>query len=205
MSSIFDKYYKKYDAWYDRNKFAYLSELTAIRKVLPKKGKGLEIGVGTGRFASRLGISYGVDPSLNMIELAKKRGIKAEAAKGESLPFNNGTFDYILMVITLSFVKNPGKVIKESRRVLKNKGKLVIAIIDKGSFLGKFYRRKKGVFYKHANLFSTRKLITLLKERGFGKFSFYQTIFKIPDQIKAYEPVKKGYGRGGFVVIHAYA
>ncbi len=29
MNNIFDKYYKKYDAWYDRNKFAYLSELKA--------------------------------------------------------------------------------------------------------------------------------------------------------------------------------
>jgi len=72
MSTIFDKYYKKYDAWYDRNKFVYLAELKAIRKVLPEKGKGLEIGVGTGRFAQALGIATGIDPSRKMIEIAKK-------------------------------------------------------------------------------------------------------------------------------------
>ncbi len=55
MSSIFDKYNKKYDAWYDRNKFAYLSELEAIKRVLPEKGYGVEIGVGSGRFAAPLG------------------------------------------------------------------------------------------------------------------------------------------------------
>ena len=71
MRNIFGRYYKRYDAWYDKSQFAYISESEAIRKVLPKKGKGLEIGVGTGRFASKLGISYGVDPSPKMITLAK--------------------------------------------------------------------------------------------------------------------------------------
>lgn len=201
--NIFDKYYKRYDAWYERNKFAYLSELTAIRKVLPKKGKGLEIGVGTGRFASKLGISHGVDPSPNMVALAKKRRIKAKTAKGENLPFDGNTFDYILMVITLSFVQDPKKVISESRRVLKNKGKLIIGIVDKDSFLGKYYRHKKGIFYKYANLLSVREVISLLEKIGFKKLIFYQTIFKTPTKIKAQEPVKKGYGKGGFVVICA--
>jgi len=72
---IFDKYYKKYDLWYERNRFAYLSELEAIKKVLPKKGKGLEIGVGTARFAKPLGIKYGIDPSKKMLEIAKKKGV----------------------------------------------------------------------------------------------------------------------------------
>ena len=71
MKTIFDRYYKKYDAWYDRNKFAYLSELEAIKKVLPKKGKGLEIGVGTGRFANSLGIECGIDSLKNMLTIAK--------------------------------------------------------------------------------------------------------------------------------------
>ena len=203
MRNIFDQYYKRYDAWYDKNQFAYISELEAIRKVLPKKGKGLEIGIGTGRFASKLGISYGVDPSPKMITLAKKRGIKTKIAKGENLPFNNNTFDYILMVITLSFVQDPKKVISESRRVLKNKGKLIIGIVDKDSFLGKYYRRKKGIFYKYANLLSAREVISLLKKAGFKKLVFYQTIFKTPTKIKAQEPAKKGYGEGGFVVICA--
>jgi len=65
---------KKYDAWYDTNKFAYLSELEALRKVLPEVGRGLEIDVGTGRFAVPLGIDIGIDSSKRMIEIAKERG-----------------------------------------------------------------------------------------------------------------------------------
>ena len=117
MSDVFDKHCKKYDAWYDKHKFAFLSELDAIRKVLPRNEKGLEIGVGTGRFASRLGIKYGVDPSENMLKIAKKRGIDVHRAQGERLPFDSSTLDYITIIITLCFVKDPVEVLIEAKRV----------------------------------------------------------------------------------------
>ena len=85
--NIFDRYYKKYDIWYDRNKFAYLSELEAIKKVIPSVGRGLEIGVGTGRFAAALNITIGIDPSHNMIEIASRRGVNVRWGFGEDLPF----------------------------------------------------------------------------------------------------------------------
>jgi len=76
MQNGFDVYSEEYDRWYERNKFAYLSEIEALKKVVPKKGKGLEIGVGTGRFAHALGVSVGIDPSENMLQIARKRKIK---------------------------------------------------------------------------------------------------------------------------------
>jgi ubiquinone/menaquinone biosynthesis C-methylase UbiE len=203
VSSIFDKFYKRYDIWYQRNKFAYLSELEAIKEVLPKRGKGLEIGVGTGRFAAPLGIKYGIDPSKKMLEIAKERGIDVRLGYGEKLPFANGTFDYVAIIITLCFVKDPIKVLAEARRVLKKNGKVIIGIIDKDSFLGKFYQRKKSVFYKQARFFKVKELASLLKAKGFKKFSYYQTIFKLPEKINSVEKPKKGFGKGGFVVISA--
>src|SRR4030042_209848 len=146
MKNIFDRYYQKYDAWYDRNKFAYLSELEALKKALPKRGKGLEIGVGTGRFASALGIGYGIEPSSNMVKIARQRGVDARLGFGERLPFNNASFNYVAIIITLCFVKDPQKVLKEARRVLKRRSKIIIGIIDKDSFLGKFYQKKKSIF-----------------------------------------------------------
>lgn len=156
MSGIFDKYYKKYDAWYEKNRFAYLSELRALRKVLPEGGKGLEIGVGTGRFAAPLGITNGIDPARNMIKIARERGVNARLGSGESLPFKNSSFNYVAIVITLCFVKDPRKVLEESGRVLKRKGTIIIGIIDKDSFLGRFYQIKKSIFYKQANFFSVK-------------------------------------------------
>ncbi len=201
--NTFNRYYKRYDAWYERNRFAYLSELEAIKKVLPGKGKGLEIGVGTGRFAQALGITTGVDPAKNVIKIARQRGVDAYVASGEDLPFEEGSFDYAAIIITISFTKNPRKVLKEAARVLKREGKIVIGIVDKNSFLGKFYQKKKGVFYKQASFFSVSELTNLLKEAGFSKFSYYQTVFDFPDKINSIEKPRKGFGKGGFVVISA--
>ncbi|MFC1645830.1 class I SAM-dependent methyltransferase [Candidatus Omnitrophota bacterium] len=201
MNDIFDKYYKKYDAWYDRNKFAYLSELKAIRKVLPKKGKGLEIGVGTGRFAHTLGIATGIDPSKNMIEIARKRGVDAKIGSGEHLSFKNDTFDYVAIIITICFVKEPNKVLREAKRVLRRNGKIIIGIVDRDSFLGKHYQKKKSLFYKEANFFNTREIKDLLKNTGFSSFAYYQTLFKLPAEMKSVQKSRKGFGQGGFVVI----
>ena len=201
--NIFERYYKRYDPWYDKNKFAYLSELKAVKKVLPKRGNGLEIGVGTGRFAGALGIKFGIDPSEKMLEAAKNRGVEGKLGSGEKIPFKNSTFDYVAIIITLCFVKDPQKVLKEARRVLKRHGKIIIGIIDKDSFLGKFYQKKKSVFYKRANFFSVKEVIDLLGIVGFSKFYYYQTVFKLLDEINATERPQKGFGRGGFIVISA--
>ena len=199
--NIFNKYYKKYDAWYDRNKFAYLSELKAVRKVLPKRGKGLEIGVGTGRFAGALGIKFGIDPSKDMLKLAGQKGINVRLDFGEHLPFKNDSFDYAAIIITLCFVQNPRKVLKESGRVLKKNGKLIVGVVDRDSFLGKYYQKKKSVFYGQAKFFNVKEVTNLLENAGFSRFSYYQTLYKLPSKVKSIQKPQKGFGKGGFVVV----
>jgi ubiquinone/menaquinone biosynthesis C-methylase UbiE len=201
MKSVFDTRAAEYDAWYDRNRAVYLSELSAVRKVLPQGKKGLEIGAGTGRFAASLGIGTGIDPSRNMLKLAQKRGVDVRVGFGEEMPFKNGTFDYVAIIITLCFVKNPKKVLEESFRVLRKNGRIIIGIVDKESFLGKYYLKKKSVFYKQANFLSVNEVTELLKESGFLGFSYYQTISTLPDEVRSVEKPKKGFGKGGFVVI----
>jgi len=199
--NIFDKHYKRYDRWYDRNRFAYLSELEAVKKAIPKRGRGLEIGVGTGRFAQALGIQTGIDPSKNMVALAKKRGVNVRLGYGEHLPFGNAIFDYAAIIITICFAKDPEGVVKEAYRVLKKKGKIIIGIIDKEGFLGKFYQKKRSVFYKKANFFSVKEITSLLESAGFSGFSYYQTLYRLPAEIRSVQKAQKGFGRGGFAVI----
>ena len=137
---------------------AYLSELEAVKKLIPKKGVGLEIGVGTGRFAEPLGIDVGVDVSEKMIHIAKQRGVDARLGDGENLQFPSNTFDYVVIIVTICFVKSPLNVLKETARVLKPNGNVIIGIIDKNSFLGEYYQKeKKSVFYKYATFFLCRK------------------------------------------------
>jgi SAM-dependent methyltransferase len=200
---LYDSNCMTYDKWYDDNTFAHLSELEAIKRVLPKKGDGLEIGVGTGRFAAPLGIQFGVDPSKKMIALAKKRGIKIQVGFGESLPYADARFDYVAIINTLCFAKNPRQTIMETHRVLKNKGKLIIGFIDRNSFLGQAYQAKKSRFYKHANFLDVEELSQLIEDLQFILLGFYQTIFQFPEKICALEKPRKGFGTGGFVVIDA--
>ncbi|MBU0570564.1 class I SAM-dependent methyltransferase [Patescibacteria group bacterium] len=203
MNNIFDKYHRKYDEWYDKNKFAYLSELDAVRTVIPEKGHGLEIGVGSGRFAGPLGIDVGIDTSKKMVEFARKRGVDARLGVGEKLSFKDSTFDYVAIIVTLCFVQDPEKVITESARVLKPAGKIIIGVIDKESSLGKFYQKKRSAFYNYAHFFTIEEIVQMLRSSGFSDFSYYQTIFDHPDKLNAVEKPQKGFGKGGFVVISA--
>ena len=75
VNNPFDYIAMEYDQWLDDNKFTLLSELEAVKYFKPAIGKGIEIGVGTGRFASELSISHGIEPSENMAMIAKQRGI----------------------------------------------------------------------------------------------------------------------------------
>ena len=47
-------HHRRYDEWFEHHEAAHLSELLAVRALLPWKGRGLEIGVGTRRFAAPL-------------------------------------------------------------------------------------------------------------------------------------------------------
>ncbi len=71
----FDRNWEKYENWFERHKNAYSSELKALKKAKPG-GFGLEVGVGSGRFAFPLGVKMGIDPSKNMLKVAKERGIQ---------------------------------------------------------------------------------------------------------------------------------
>lgn len=202
MVDIFNVYYLEYDLWYEKNKAVYLSELEAIKPHL-KEGLSLEVGVGTGRFAKPLRIDFGLDLAFNMLKLAKQREVRVVKGDAERLPFRDGIFDLVLMVVTICFLKNPVKALMEIYRVLKNDGKIVVSFIDRESFLGKFYlsKRKESKFYKEANFYSVPEVLELLEISSFGSFYITQTIFRLPEEILEVEPVLEGYGKGGFVVI----
>lgn len=201
----FEKYADQYEDWFEKNHWVYQSELQAVREQLPKQGKGLEIGVGSGRFAGPLGINLGVDPSPKMGELAKARGIEVVDAGGEDLPFNDSQFNFALMVTTICFLDDIEKAFRETSRILKPNGHLIIGFIDKNSPVVRIYQKHKdeSEFYKIATFYSVDEVVFYLKNTGFSHFVFSQTIFKDLKRIKDIEPIKSGYGDGSFVVINA--
>jgi ubiquinone/menaquinone biosynthesis C-methylase UbiE len=199
----FENYSQKYDEWFDKNRFIYESELQAVKDVLPKSKNGIEVGVGSGRFAAPLGIKLGIDPSKKMGKISEKRGIKFIEGVAESLPFEDSQFDFVLMVTTICFLDDVEKAFKEAYRVLKPKGCLIIGFIDAESPLGKLYEKHKdeSTFYKDATFYSVKEVASYMKKAHFRDFSFRQTIFQAGERLNDIEPVKKGYGEGSFIVI----
>lgn len=201
----FESYPFQYEDWFEKNKFAYLSELKAIEEQLPNSGNGIEIGVGSGRFAAPLGIKIGIEPSKRMREIAKRRGIVAIGGVAEFLPFRNSLFDFALMVTTICFLDNIETAFKEAYRVMRANGQLIIGFVDKDSPIGRLYqkRKKESVFYKIATFYSVDEVIYYLRKTGFKEFDFSQTIFHHLSAIKYIETIKDGYGEGSFVVVKA--
>ena len=99
-SSAFDIHAKRYDSWYDNNPAVYASEMAAIRQLIPSRISKhcIEIGVGTGRFASELGIAYGLDPSGRMMQIARTRAVECIQGAGEALPLKDSSMELALMV-----------------------------------------------------------------------------------------------------------
>jgi SAM-dependent methyltransferase len=201
----FEAHTERYEAWFERHDAAYVSELLALRPFVPLTGRGLEIGVGSGRFAAPLGVQVGIDPSRAMLDHARARGIEVIVGTAEQLPFADDGFDHALVVTTLCFVDSPGAMLAQARRVLKPGGVLVMGFIDRDSDLGRHYEshREASVFYRDATFYSAGEVERLVIEAGFSVLSWAQTLSHSLQETKHIEPVRPGRGRCAFVVVHA--
>lgn len=201
----FEANVSRYEEWFERNRMVYISQIEAIRPHVPAGVKGLEIGVGTGRFASALGIDVGLEPSKNMASIASKRGIEVVYGVGERLPFADSSFDVVLMVTTLCFLDDARDVFKEANRILKQGGSFVIGFIDRDSPVGKLYqeRKEKNIFYRSATFYGVDEVIHLLEEAGFEDPALTQTLFGNLKDIRTVEKPLPGYGTGSFVAVGA--
>ena len=195
----FEKYSDAYDAWFEKHGEAYDAELEAIRRLIPPDAEGMEVGIGSGKFAVPLGIKVGVEPAKQMAIKAREQGIRVYPGVAEALPFSDDAFDFVLMVTTICFVNDVVKSFREARRVLKPGGCIIVGFVDKESELGRRYEeRKEGdKFYREATFFSAREVLEYLEEAGFEIAEIRQTL--APG--KPAGTVLDGFGRGAFVAI----
>ncbi len=199
----FEKNVNRYEQWFIDHPFAYVSELHAIRSLLPATGDGIEIGVGTGRFAAPLGIRKGIEPSKAMAALAQKKGIEVIQGVAEKMPCRDTEFDFVLMVTTVCFLDDIDLAFREVHRILKQGGSFIVGFFDRESPLGNEYldRKNTSTFYRDATFYSVSELKHHLAAAGFVKFTFRQTLFRPLVAMTDVDPVQEGHGRGSFVVI----
>jgi SAM-dependent methyltransferase len=204
--TVFDQQAREYDEWFDAHETVYQAELAALRKFIPATDLGIEVGVGTGRFAIPLGIRFGIDPSLSMLKIARSRGLHVCQAVGERLPFQDEQFDLVLLVTVICFVDDVPTLLRELGRVLKQGGWLVVGFINLNSELGRRYesRKEASAFYRNARFYSVEEVADWVKRAGFDAIQFCQTLF---DGSSEFLPrgleVREGYDEGAFVVLFA--
>lgn len=201
----FDNYSDEYDRWFDENEKAYQSEVLAMKELIPENSeKGVEIGVGTGRFATRLGIKEGVEPSNKMAEVARDRGVNVIKGKAEDLPLEDESYDLAVMVTTICFVDDLEQSFREAHRILKDGGQMVLGFVPGDSEIGRFYKENEADdrFYSIANFFTAEEVLEELKSAGFVSLETVQTLTRGLEAANArVEEPGEGYGEGSFVVV----
>jgi ubiquinone/menaquinone biosynthesis C-methylase UbiE len=128
-----------YDHHYDkpRGRCYHTHISSSIMSALPKGGKLLDIGCGTGLFVERYldsgGSAIGIDISSKMIEKARYRCTACDYAigTGERIPFCDNTFDAVSSLLVFSYIKDPETMLNEAYRVLKPGGKIAICTLGK--------------------------------------------------------------------------
>ena len=102
----------------------------------PVGGALLDVGCGPGLLLTTLAANYsklrlaGLDIAPEMIRVATERmGARAEIKLGdaESLPWEDGSFDYVFCVDSFHHYPNPQRALSEFHRVLKPNGQVVLA------------------------------------------------------------------------------
>ena len=100
------------------------------------RGDVLEIGIGSGLnlpfYSPEVQRVYGVDPSVELWQLARKRAA-AESTKveflsqsaEEPLPLANASMDTVVITWTLCSIANAPNALQEMKRVLKPSGRLI--------------------------------------------------------------------------------
>jgi len=201
----FNDHVAEYEKWYKKYPFVFRSEIAAIKKLLPtgENVRGIEVGLGTGRFSKALGVKEGIEPARNMSAVAEKKGISVLNAMAEHLPYKSLQFDFVLMNFCISYFEDVPEAFKEAYRVLKPGGCIIAGFIDKNSRIGMYYqqRKPKSIFYKKANFYTVSKIEKQLKKAGFKNLEFVQTLFRDLDKIESIERPLPGHGKGSYVLI----
>ena len=156
-----------------------------------EKGNILDLGCGSGRnFFKVKGNFYGVDFSQKMLDLAEKNikknnlSIKLIKANLWETGLENDFFDKIIFMASLHCIhdsKKRKKSLKESYRILKSGGKMLITVWNKGN---KRWKNKDKLVFSGWNLsdeklkreyylYDEKELISELENVGFKIFKKY--------------------------------
>lgn len=159
---------------YQAVSFKYISPYVKDKRVL-------DLGCGTGVYLEKFSrASVGVDASIPNLQKLRQKGLSGlRTDLNGNLPFKSESFDVIFCSHILEHVDVPIKLLRESHRVLKRKGFIIIALPIEKSFarlvLRDHYFRDHPT---HLYSFSLDCLRHLLEKSGFSQY--HKTFVDIP-------------------------
>ncbi len=145
-------------------------------------GRLLDVGCGTGYFLKfaqdRDWEVKGVEIAKNAAQHAKNLGLKVKNASLEKSHFKKAYFTSITQLGVIEHVGNPRKLLKESNRILKKGGVLVIFTPNANSLFHKlahiyykltssYFAIKKIYYPRHTFYFTKKTLSDILRKEGF--------------------------------------
>jgi len=136
----------------------------------------LDLGCGDGQLTGRIAASgayvRGVDASAAMTVAARGRGIAAEEASAEQLPFGDAIFDAVFSNAALHWVRAQDAMMAEVHRVLKPRGRFVAEMGGHGNvaaihvaLMAVLERHGFGDFEKGVNYYPSPESYTRRLER----------------------------------------
>lgn len=108
---------------------------------LPDTGRALDIGSGTGSLAFAIAERkdrvhvVGIDPSQQYVAYANSRNrfpdrVRFQVGDAQQLSFPDAAFETGLSLLVFNFIPDPGKALREVRRVTKGGGRISAAVWD---------------------------------------------------------------------------
>ena len=168
---VFTVFAADYDRWFDDHAEVFQAQLRLLGRAVPSSGLGLEVGVGSGRFAAPLGVRCGIDPSSPLAKMAKSRGVEVVIGVGEHLPYRSGSFNHAVMMTVICFLDDMAGVLREVFHVLVPSGIIVLGFIERDKEIFRHYRAEpeKGRFLRHAQFYTKDEIIQKLHDAGFSR------------------------------------
>ena len=199
-----------YDDWYEhpQGRQVFQAEKKAVEQMIRFFGLGVEIGAGTGIFAESLTSENRtvlcLDPSVEMLKKARKRGLPCILGVGEPLPIRCRLLDFCYMVTVLEFLNEPVALLNEVQEVAKDGAPLSFLFINSDSNWGELYRNigaKGDPVFQHAQLFTLDEVQLLLDRAGYKITDIKGTLNSHPmDQEVDHEIVEPSEESGVLIV-----
>lgn len=132
VREVYDEIYQNHhDAWVDQGRAeTFLSYFSALARPYTQD-RILEIGCGEGALLASMDAKwkFGIDPSINALQRAKRRSnAECAVARSEQLPFPSESFELVTTVGVMEHFQDPDAATQEIQRVLTSSGHYIALI-----------------------------------------------------------------------------